>query len=261
MASSFIEERVAQGKSDVWIEREVLRRQNSLTFDLKMEHPFAFDGMKKESDRIRHLVWNHLQVLKRRPTTGVQAFSAAVDATSFEVDTLRFSRQSRNRSRLNTILTQSFEETWDQVERLAASVAWKVIRAWPRLEREDLADLMQAGRIAVWECRATYDGSSKFSTYAHNAIYFSMLDYAKQVVGTDEGSLDTDTAAGINRADDPAEIVAFWRDLIEELKRMTDGPALLMSVLGFSDEEIGGSNVAGRRQRTRAALRASAVLQ
>lgn len=243
------------------IERRVLLHQNNLDWDVPAPHPFAFEGIKREADRIRLLVNHHLDRLQSPNYLRQDEVGVGVDpfTSSSEDEYLWFSKTGDNVSHVQKIFSpqllrvQPFAQTWAGVERMAHDIAWKLIDRETHLSRVDLEDLVQAGRIAAWQCVQTYDGTTaKYSTYAHQAMFNAMKDHSVLV----KPSTDLDWFQQKGQTDDFSDSLCDFLTVISSLQKMKDGHLLAASALGLHDAEMQEKNVRVRRFRARDKLAA-----
>jgi hypothetical protein len=258
-ARSLIERLVNEGFDSEAIERRLLMQQNRLHWDVPVSNPFAFEGIKKESDRIRLLVWLYVKRLgsaARGDQVGVEPF-----ASSFEDDDLWFSGDSPNVSLRSKILSpsrlreQPFDQTWASLERMAYKIAWNLVHREYHLDAGcDLDDLVQAGRIAAWRCLSTYDGrTGKYSTYAHQAMFNAMKDYSDSINAFSTlATFSEATGCTPDFSDTICDAISIWL----ALKSTKDAHLIVAQVVGLRDDETDEPNVRVRRHRARQALAA-----
>jgi hypothetical protein len=257
-ARAYIENLVAGGIDDEGIERRVLIDQRKLDWDLPAgRNPFLGDGIKKESDRIRLFVADYLAFIRNPATVGtygvgVEAFtsSRADDSSLFSVDGLNVSAVEEKfvlaPSRLRG---RPFEDVWSSVRALAHKLANERINCDGHLTVDDRHVLVQAGRIAVWEATRTWRGiESRFSTYAHRAISNAMKDASNELRPS---GVVLDDESPRAPADDFADALCGWLDVLGCLESVCDGRLVLARALGVRDHELEGSNLRVRRHRAK----------
>jgi hypothetical protein len=154
--------------------------------------------------------------------------------------------------------SDSADEVWESVKYMVFKQASQFVTTHGL--HGHLDDLVQEACITVLEARATFNGSYKFSTYVHKAVYHAMVDYRDKLESDAQrfGSLDGHNESGAF-AEDPADFVPDRLQLRRLLREIPDLRFIVTKLVGYKDDELPDSNVRVRRLRARkAALTATA---
>jgi len=110
-------------------------------------------------------------------------------------------------------------------------------------------DLIQEGRMRVFEKLHLYEGRARFTTWAWTVSWRAMLDHAEwlvrgrknEVFGLDETHVASDFAATSD----------LRLTLFSAMRAVPNSDLVLYSAFGYQDKEIAAGNIRMRRSRAR----------
>ena len=102
-------------------------------------------------------------------------------------------------------------------------------------------DMLQEGRMAVWEATKKYNGKALFSTFTHTLVRNTLYNYVNKMKLFKEKNLTIPLTEGLIESTETVDQDDFF--IVDAMERDHNGIILTdYFVLGFSQEEVANRN-------------------